>query len=115
LAQLRAVSAPIVGRRGRTQMELSAGLLNGLTRIETFSDDAYSNLSGSESGDERVYSFRGMLTHRSDSSFELRSAVTINEIRYAERLDATPARYAQRLWSAGLEAQQTLGDRSLLT
>jgi iron complex outermembrane recepter protein len=114
--KLRAQSAPHAWAAGTTTLEASATFMSGLTRIETFSDDRFATVNGRESGDERVRTLRATGKHVLHAGSELRSAFTVQDIRYDEALDGSaPSRYAQRLWSAGLEGQRVLGERTLLT
>ena len=114
--KLRAQSAPHAWAAGTTTLEASATFMSGLTRIETFADDRFAIVSGRESGDERVRTLRATGKHVLHAGSELRSAFTVQDIRYDEALDGSaPSRYAQRLWSAGLEGQRVLGERTLLT
>ena len=114
--KLRAQSAPHAWAAGTTTLEASATFMSGLTRIETFADDRFATVNGRESGDERVRTLRATGKHVLHAGSELRSAFTVQDIRYDEALDGSaPSRYAQRLWSAGLEGQRVLGERTLLT
>jgi hypothetical protein len=114
--KLRAQAAPITWAAGTTTVEASATFMSGLTRIETFADDRFATINGRESGDERVRTLRATGKHVLQAGSELRSAFTMQDIRYDEALNGSaPSRYAQRLWSAGLEGQRVLGDRTLLT
>lgn len=116
LVQLRGESAPRRWRAGTSRAEVSAGLLSGRTRIESFADEAYTTISGREAGDERVHSLRLAGSHLTPAGLDVKGALTVNEVRYDETLGADPAsRFAQRLWSAGLEAQRIVGKRALIT
>lgn len=116
LTKLRAQAAPLTWAAGTTTLEASATYMSGLTRIETFTDDRFTTVDGRESGDERVRTLRATGKHVLDAGSELRSAFTLQDITYDESLNlSAPSRYAQRLWSAGLEGQRVLGERTLLT
>jgi iron complex outermembrane receptor protein len=114
--KLRAQSAPLTWAAGTSSFEASATYMSGLTRLETFADDRFTTVDGRESGDERVRTLRATGKHVLHAGSELRSAFTLQDIRYDESLDGSaPSRYAQQLWSAGLEGQRVLGARTLLT
>lgn len=114
--KLRAQAAPLTWVAGTTTLEASATYMSGLTRIETFTDDRFTTINGREAGDERVRTLRATGKHVLHAGSELRSAVTLQDIRYDESLNGSaPSRYAQRLWSAGLEGQRVVGARTLLS
>ncbi len=114
--QVRAQAAPLTWAAGTTTLEASATYMSGLTRIETFTDNRYTTVNGRESGDERVRTLRATGKHLLHAGSELRSAFTVQDIRYDESLNGSaPLRHAQRLWSAGLEGQRVFGERTLLT
>lgn len=116
ITQVRAQAAPLSWVAGTTTFEGSAAYLSGLTRIATYSDPLFTTINGGESGDERVRTLRATGKHVLHAGSELRTALTLQDIRYDEALNGSaPSRYAQHLWSAGLEGQRVLGARTLLT
>lgn len=116
ITQVRAQAAPLAWMAGTTTLEGSAAYLSGLTRIETFGDPLFTTINGRESGDERVRTLRATGKHVLQAGSELRTAFTLQDIRYDEALNGSaPSRYAQQLWSAGLEGQRVLGARTLVT
>lgn len=116
ITQLRAQAAPLQSLAGTTTLEGSVAYVSGLSRIATYGDPLFTTVTGRESGDERVRTLRTTAKHVWHAGSELRSAFTMQDITYDEGLNGSaPSRYAQRLWSAGIEAQRVLGTRTLLT
>lgn len=115
-SQLR-VSAPrLESRAGTTQLEVSGGLLNGATHIETFTDASYSTVDATEDGQEQVASARFAATQHLPNGAQVRLAVTSNSVRYDETLGADPVlHYRQSLLSAGAETQWIVGSRTLVS
>lgn len=107
LAVLSAGTGPVTTPFGFGSLDLAAGLNVGSAEIAQFSDPSYQSVSGRERGEERTLTARLHGRHSLLGYGELRTALTGAEVRYDERLDRsmTTARYRQRLWSAGLEAE----------
>ena len=98
------------GRRrtpfGSGDMEFVVGTNASQTEIESFLDASYDSIVGTESGEERTTTVR-LLADHSLGRGELRTAFTLANVRYDERLDGAAAtRYAQRLWSSAVEVEQ---------
>ena len=116
LGQLRVAAPGIVSPFGLTRVDVSAGVLDADIHIESFTDATYSTIAGREAGAERVLSSRANIAHSTGRGHEFRMALTVNDIRYDETLNANPSsRYQQRLSSLGAESQFALGRRSSLT
>jgi iron complex outermembrane receptor protein len=102
---LRGQTRALTSSAGRTTLDATLGVLDASVRIEAFSDQSYSTVSGRERGKEQVRSGRVGATHLLPSGLLLQSAFTMNEISYDETLNAAPtSHYAQRLTSGGVEA-----------
>jgi iron complex outermembrane receptor protein len=96
------------GRRdtplGRGELQASIGFNDGHTEIESFASAAYDELAGRELGDDRTITARVMGEHSLGARGSLRTAATVADVRYDERVDADPLQsYEQRLWSVGSE------------
>jgi len=116
LVQLQATAPSMESRFGRTTVSGSLGALDARVRIETFTDLTFSTVNGTEAGDERVTSGRVAVTQMTPRGAEWRGAVTVNDVRYDETLNAAPtSHYQQRLASAGLERDWNLGAATLVT
>jgi hypothetical protein len=114
--QVQATSPTVTSRFGATTFSGSIGALDSRIRIEQFSDLSFSTVSGTEAGDERVTSGRVALTQVTPRGAEWLAALTVNDIRHDEKLNADPtSRYRQRLASAGLERQWNVGANNLMT
>jgi iron complex outermembrane receptor protein len=101
------------GRRdtplGRGELQASIGFDDGHTEIESFRSAAYDELAGTEVGDNRTVTARVVGDHSLGARSSLRTAVTMADVRYDERIDADPLRsYQQRLWSVGTEVTMPL-------
>lgn len=116
LLQLRATAPRLRSALGVTEMDLSGGVLSGVTQVQTFGDAAYSTVSGSERGNEQVNSVRFGLTQTLRGGARVRLAVTGNNVFYDEKLgSAAAAHYRQDLLSAGLETSLLVGARTMLS
>jgi iron complex outermembrane receptor protein len=96
------------GRRdtpfGRGELQASVGVHDGHTEIESFTSTAYDEVAGTEVGDDRTVTARVMGDHSLGTRGSIRTAATVADVRYDERVDADPRQsYQQRLWSAGSE------------
>jgi iron complex outermembrane receptor protein len=96
------------GRRdtplGRGELQASIGFNDGHTEIESFASAAYDEISGTEIGDDRTITARVLGEHSLGARGSVRTAATLAEVRYDERVDADPLQsYQQRLWSVGSE------------
>ncbi len=104
---------------GRGGLEVSAGAHQGAVAIESFAARDYAQVASRELGRERTATARVAATHTLPGGGRLRAALTGAGVRYdetlaAEQPGARPARYRQRLASAGAEAEWPLGRRALL-
>lgn len=100
------------GRRatplGSGDAEFVVGRNSSYTSIESFLNQAYDSISGTETGDERTTTARLTVDH-SLGRGELRSAFTVSTVDYDEGLNgAAPNVYQQRLWSSAVEVEQPL-------
>jgi iron complex outermembrane receptor protein len=100
------------GRRqsslGSGDMEFVVGTNASETRIESYLDASYDSVVGTESGRERTTTAR-LLADHSLGRGELRTALTLANVRYDEALNGAAAtRYTQRLWSSAVEVDQPL-------
>lgn len=112
IAMVSASSGLVSTPFGTGSLEIGAGLNNGKSRIETFTDRSYSTPSGEELGDERTLTARALLTH-SLGAATLRASFTSADVRYEETLSpAAPADYRQKLLSTGVEVEAPLGART---
>ncbi len=94
---------------GAGSLDLSLGINDGTTRIETYEDRTYRNVNGSEDGAERTVMSRAVATHSFIRGGTLRVGASLANIRYDETLDTDPTtRYTQRLFSVGTEAEVPL-------
>lgn len=96
------------GRRdtplGRGELQASVGFDDGHTEIESFASTAYSEIDGTETGDDRTISARVVGEHSLGARGTIRAAATMADVHYDERVDADPRQsYQQRLWSVGSE------------
>jgi iron complex outermembrane receptor protein len=96
------------GRRdtpfGRGELQASVGMHDGHTEIESFASTAYDEVAGTETGDDRAATARVVGEHSLGARGTVRTAATVADVRYDERVDADPLqRYQQRLWSVGSE------------
>ena len=96
------------GRRdtplGRGELQASIGFNDGHAKIESFESSAYDQLVGTEIGDDRTLTARVVGDHSLGARSSIRTAATVADVRYDERIDAEPLQaYQQRLWSVGTE------------
>ncbi|HEX7240458.1 MAG TPA: TonB-dependent receptor [Longimicrobiaceae bacterium] len=107
---LAAASAGTGMRRtplGEGDLEASFGWDEGRTRIESFRSRAYEEVAGREEGNDRTLSLRLLGDHTMGGAADLRAALTLADVRHLERLEpGSEARYRQRLWNAGAEAER---------
>ncbi|HET7551561.1 MAG TPA: TonB-dependent receptor [Gemmatimonadaceae bacterium] len=96
------------GRRdtpfGRGELQASIGFNDGHTEIESFASAAYDEIAGMETGDDRTITARVVGEHSLGARGSIRTAATMADVNYDERVDADPLQsYEQRLWSVGSE------------
>src|SRR5690606_2121069 len=108
------------GRRdtpfGRGELQASVGLHDGHTEIESFATAAYDEVAGTETGDDRTVTARLVGEHSLGARGTIRTAATLAEVSYDERIDADPVQsYRQRLWSVGSEVMLPVASLTQLT
>lgn len=108
------------GRRdtpfGRGELQASVGLHDGHTEIESFASTAYDEVAGTEIGDDRTVTARLVGEHSLGERGTIRTAATLAEVSYDERIDADPLQsYRQRLWSVGSEVMFPVATLTQLT
>ncbi len=88
---------------GEGDLEASFGVDLGSTEIESFATQEYEVIEGTESGEDRTFTFRGLGDH-SLGAGTLSGAFTYADVTHDEVIDDAPAnRYRQRLWSLASE------------
>lgn len=100
---------------GYGTLEFGAGYNTGRTKIESFSDRTYRNVTAEELGDERTLTSRVLFTHSLPKAARLKTAVTMANVTYEETLPPAEADYQQRLWSAGAEVDVPLTSNTALS
>lgn len=102
-----AVASAGTGQRetpfGEGDLELSVGLDDGRTEIDSYTSRAYEEVEGFENGDDRTWTVRLLGDHTLGGSADLRSSFTYADIVHDENIDGDLATYQQRLWSLGGE------------
>ena len=88
---------------GRGDLEASVGVDLGRTEIDAFSDRDYRTRIDFEDGTDRTLTLRLLGDHSLGSRGEIRTAVTLAEIRHDDSLPSEAVRYRQRLSSVGVE------------
>ena len=95
---------------GGGTVRASLGYDRGEFDIDQYDSNAYSTITGSEYGEDRTLTARVLATHSLATRGELRLGFTGASVTHDELLnDVTAARYRQRLWSLGTEADVGLG------
>ncbi len=114
-----AVSAGTGERRtpfGAGGLEASFGFDVGRTEIDSYTSAAYDELDGTEDSDDRILTLRVLGDHTLGARGELRTAVTLADVRHDEVIDDGAAdHYRQRLWSVGTEVAWRLSGAGLLS
>jgi iron complex outermembrane receptor protein len=91
---------------GEGDLEGTIGIDLGSTDIDQFASEAYQEITGGESSDDRTLTLRVLGDHSLGSQGELRGALTYADVNHDEVLDGVEKnRYRQRLWSLGAEAE----------
>lgn len=91
---------------GEGDLEATLGIDLGRTEIDQFASEAYREITGGESSDDRTVTLRLLGDHSLGSGGELRGALTYADVNHEEVLDGVEKnRYRQRLWSLGAEAE----------
>ena len=96
---------------GEGDLEASVGLDLQHTTIDEFGTPTYDDVTGGETGDTRTLSLRLLGEHTATEDGQLRASFTYGDVSHDEALlpDDSEARYRQRLWSLGAEADWSLG------
>lgn len=116
MVQLGATAPRLTSGLGITQIRVSGGVIDGRTRIESFSNATYSTVSGTESGDEKVTNVRAAVSQTVGGGVRFEAAFTKNEISYDEGLNKDPiSHYKQALQSAGVEGHFAAGENTLVS
>lgn len=96
---------------GRGDLEASLGVDLGRTEIDAFASEAFdaNEVVGREDADDRTLTLRLSGDLAPGERTDLRAAATFADVFHEERIDGgPPARYRQRLWSVGFEAERRL-------
>ena len=88
---------------GRGDVEISLGLDDGSSLIESFSSRAYDEVRSVEKGDGRTLTLRLLADHSLGSRGDLRATFSSADIRHASIVDGIRAEYQQRLTSVAGE------------
>jgi iron complex outermembrane receptor protein len=104
IASVTAGTGALRSRLGVGDAELAVSYNQGNLEIESFADQRFATVTGTEQGDDRTVSVRAMFDQELGRFAVLRGAFTNADIRYLETIGSAPAqRYTQRLSSAALE------------
>jgi len=102
-----AVASAGTGQRetplGEGDLEVSIGLDDGRTEVDSYTSRAYDEIDGFENGDDRTWTVRVLGDHTLGGRADLRTAFTYADILHDEDIDGDLATYEQRLWSLGGE------------
>jgi outer membrane cobalamin receptor len=101
---LSAGTGALRNRLGIGDAELSLGLNDGRTAINSYSDRTYSTVTGRELGEDRTATLRATFDQQVGDRLVVRGAFTESWVRYLETINAAAAsEYRQRLSSAATE------------
>lgn len=104
IAGLSAGTGALRSRLGIGDAEVSLGLNDGRTLINSYADRSYASVTGTELGEDRTATLRVTFDQQVGSRLVVRGAFTESWVRYLETIDAAPAlEYRQRLSSAATE------------
>lgn len=104
IGAISAGTGAIQSRLGTGDAELSLGLTEGRIAINSYGDNSYASVTGTERGEDRTLSLRGTFDQQLGQHLVLRGSVTDAHIRYLETVNANPTnRYRQRLTSLATE------------
>jgi iron complex outermembrane receptor protein len=91
---------------GEGDLEVSLGVDLGSTAIDEYATEAYREITGGETSDDRTLTLRLMGDHSLGSRGELRGALTYADVSHGEVLERVEENdYRQRLWSLGSEVE----------
>lgn len=104
IAGLSAGTGALRNRLGLGDAEVSLGLNDGRTLINSYADRSYASVTGTELGEDRTATLRVTFDQQIGSRLVVRGAFTESWVRYLETINAAPAlEYRQRLSSAATE------------
>ncbi len=95
---------------GMGDLEASIGFDAGTTRIDSYDDETFQDVVGTEEGADRTLTLRLEGERTLGAKGELRSSMTFADVAHDEVL--TPggsSTFRQRLWSLGVESEWRLG------
>lgn len=116
VAVLSGGTSPLMTPFGAGTVRASLGYDRGSFDIDQYSSIQYTDITGSEDGDDRTFTGRVLGTHSLSERGELRVGITGASVTHDELLNGSQAAtYRQRLWSAGTEADIGVGSTGLLT
>ncbi len=100
-------------RFGESQVEANFGLDRSTTEIDEYESASYQRVVDGESGTTTTLTGRFLLDHLVNDAIDLRSALTIADVKHAETFASGGGfDYEQRLWSIGGEVE--VASRGLL-
>ena len=100
-------------RFGDSQIEANFGLDRSVTEIDEYESASYQRVVDGESGTTTTLTGRFLLDHLINDAIDLRSALTIADVKHAETFASGGGfDYEQRLWSLGGEVE--VASRGLL-
>lgn len=104
IAGISAGTGALKNRLGVGDAEISVGINDGRTAIQSFTDRSYSAVSGRELGEDRTATLRVTFDQQIGRYVVARGAFTDARVRYFETVNAGPTlEYRQRLSSAATE------------
>ena len=116
IAVLSGGTSPLITPFGAGTVRASLGYDRGSFDIDQYSTNQYTDVTGSEDGDDRTLTGRVLATHSMMERGELRLSLTGATVTHDELLDGSEAAtYRQRLWSVGTEADIGVGTTGQIT
>lgn len=108
IAGVSAGTGAIRSRLGIGDAEVSLGVNDGRTEINSFTDRGYATIAGTELGEDRTTTLRLTFDQQLGERFVLRGAFTESRVRYLETINTDPTNtYRQRLSSIASELDFT--------
>lgn len=95
---------------GRGDLEASIGWDDGVTDIRSYTDYDYDVVNGFEDGEDRTLTLRLLGDHTLGGRGDLRTSLTVADIRHDETVDGDDREFEQRLFSAAAETVWRLVD-----
>lgn len=96
---------------GTGTIDVGLGLNSGATKVDIYSDRAYTTITGNEIGNERNVVARGLASHTFGPGL-LRASFVSSNIDFRESLSGVVSNYQQDLWSVGAELEMPVRDRT---